>query len=235
MKKLVATSVGLLCSLVLSSSVSASLFVADLVDGSGSLPIPGNQAWTGQLGDDFNTTSTIKITSIGVFDDDGDGTSGDLVWQLFNVETGALVHQETVAATGSRTPGSTIEDNYIFQTLATPLVLAAGQTYSAVAYGFDSIDKNFNTNFDLAGLDVVFSTEGLVAAGGRYSASPSASLPTIGAGNSASTQDYNFGAATFEYAVVPEASSLIVWSCILLTGVGLAWYRGSLQAPVANS
>ena len=191
---------GMIWTVCAGSPAIASLFVTDLVDGANPLPIDGNQAWPGQLGDDFTVNASfISITSIGVFDDDGDGTFSDLVWQLFNVQTGVLIHQEVVAASGARLPGSAIEDNYIWETLAVPLLLPGGATYSAVAYGFNSTDENFNTNFDLANLDVVFNTAGLTGAGGRYS-SPVFNplvLPQNGAGNSASVQPYNFGAASF--------------------------------------
>jgi len=205
----------------LGNLATASIFVTDLVDGANPLPIDGNQAWPGQLGDDFSLQSNISITSIGVFDDDGDGTIGDLVWQLFNVNTGALVHSQVVLATGLRPVGGTdIEDNYVWADLVMPLLLTGSTTYSAVAYGFDDVDKNFNTNLDEPNLDVVFSSDGIVSAGGRYSNGPSATLPGIGPSNinAASDTPYNFGAATFEYAAVPEAASVAIWS--LLAAIG---------------
>ena len=218
------STLALLVSLVNQSA--ASIFVTDLIDGINSLPIPGNQAWAGQLGDDFTTgTNGITITAVGGFDDDGDGTAGSLVWQLFNVTTGALVHSETIAASGARTPGSTINDNYVWKSLGAPLYLAPSTTYSAVAYGFDSVDKNFNTNLNPTTLDVVFNTLDLTAAGGRYSSGTGSTLPTTGAGNTASTQAYNFGAATFDYqGGVPEPTTFVVWSLLGLAGTYL-WRR----------
>ena len=195
--------------------VSAAILVTNLVDGSNPLPIPGVQAWGGQLGDDFVTTAPLVITSIAVFDSDGDGTSVPLTWQLFDVSTGLPVAQAVVPASGLRTPGTTIVDNYIFQSI-TPIFLAANTTYSVVAYGFDDANMNFNTNFDLANFDVVFNTLGLNAAGGRYSNPGSfLTLPSVDAGNSLSTNPYNFGAASFEYSGVPEPMSALVWSLII--------------------
>lgn len=201
----------------------ASIFVTDLVDGVNPLPIPGNQDWPGQLGDDFTPTESLSISSIGVFDSDGNGTTGDLIWRLYEVATGALVHEEIVTASGVRPVGTTIEDNYIFKTLATNINLVAGTTYSAVAVGFDAIDKNFNTNFNLSDFDVVFSSTGLTSAGGRYSMTAAQGLPSVDAGNTASGNPYNFGAATFVYAAVPEATSVLVWS--LITGLGMIVVR----------
>ena len=206
-----------------SLTFAGQMFVTDLVDGSGTLPIPGNQAWPGQLGDDFTVNNDISISSIGVFDDDGDGTLGALTWQLFNVGTGALIHTQTIGPS-SATGGSTIESNYVWADLLSSISLSAGQTYSAVSYGFDNDDKNFNTNYNLDTLDVVFNTADITAAGGRYSNAAFGTLPTIGAGNVASAQLYNFGAATFEYSSVPEPSIIALFAAGLF-GIGFARRR----------
>ena len=79
------------------------------------------------MGDDFTTTQSISISRVAVFDDNGTGTSTPLTWQLFNVGTGALIHTEIVAPTGPRAAVGTIDGNYVFQSLLTPIVLAAGQ------------------------------------------------------------------------------------------------------------
>src|SRR6478752_1178865 len=71
--------------LLLTNSANASIFVTGLSNGVNPLPIPGNQAWEGQLGDDFTVTSTIRITDIGVFDSNGDGTSSLIHWQMYDV------------------------------------------------------------------------------------------------------------------------------------------------------
>jgi hypothetical protein len=210
--------------LVQSGFVSANqIFVTDLIDGSGSLPIDGNQAYAGQLGDDFIANADFSITSIGVFDDNGDGTVEELYWQLFNVTSGTLIHSETISASGPRTAGTTIEDNYLWADLASAITLFAGQTYSAVAYGFNLDDKNFNTNYGLTTLDVMFNSTDLTSAGGRYSGA-FGTLPNAGAGNVASTQAYNFGAATFEYSAVPEPSILFLFG-LGLAGLGISLKR----------
>lgn len=213
------------CILLFTSlNASASIFVNNLVSPGDALPISGNQAWGGQLGDDFTTTAEITISQIGVFDSDGNGTTVDLIWRLYNVTTGALLFQDTISASGPRTAGGpVIESNYVFKDLVVDLVLPAGGVYSAVAVGFNSANPNFNTNFSLGTLDVEFSNVDLTAAGGRFSGSAGVGLPTAdGAGNSASTAPYNFGAATFVYGsvdAIPEPTSVVVWSFIALLGL----------------
>lgn len=206
------------------AAASAAILVTGLVNGSNPVPIPGNQAWPGQLGDDFVTTAPLAINSIAVFDDNGDGTSVPLTWQLFEVSTGLLVSQFVVPPSGPRVPGSTVVSNYIFQPIL-PLLLAANTAYSAVAYGFDNANKNFNTNLGPSNADVLFSNLGLNGAGGRYSAGPSVLLPSVDAGNSVSGNPYNFGAASFEYSVVPEPTGMIIWSLLGLTISGAGWWR----------
>ena len=193
-----------------SAAASANLFVIDLIDGVNPLPIPGNQAYTGQLGDDFTVLSAIDITSVGLFDSLGNGTVNRLTWQLFNVATGNLVHEQTIAGTGPRAPGAGIAANYAWAAPTVSLSLAPG-VYSVVGVGFSNSDPNFNTNFDLINLDVVHNNIALTAAGGRYSnEGVTAGLPTNGAGNTASNQAYNFGAASFQYRVqqVPSPGTL---------------------------
>jgi hypothetical protein len=195
-----------------SLTFAGQIFITDLEDGSGALPISGNQSYTGQLGDDFTVNNDISITSIGVFDDDGDGTIGALIWELFNVGSGASMGSQTISATGSRTPGSTIESNYIWADLVSSIMLSAGETYSAVAYGFDSLDKNFNTNIGTGSIS--FNTADITGGGGRYGGAIG-TLP--GASGS-----FNFGAANFKYSAVPEPSILALFGAGLL---GLGFVR----------
>ena len=211
-------------------TVSAAIFVTNLIDGVNSLPIPGNQPWPGQLGDDFTTTAPIVISSVGVFDSNGDGTTVPLTWRLYEVATGNLIHQEIILPSAP-TGGGGIESNYIFQDLASDIVLAANTAYSAVAVGFGVGNENFNTNLDPGVLDVVFSTVDLTAAGGRYSNTALPGLPVVDAGNTVSTNPYNFGAATFVYnenGTVPEPTSIVVWSLFVGLGVIIVRRRVSI-------
>lgn len=197
---------------LLAANASAAFSIDSLSNVGDPPPVGGTQAWPGQMGDDFLVgPKDLFITSIAVFDDDGDGTSTPLTWQLFEVTTGTLIHSQIVLPTAN-TPGATVEDNYVFAVPTAPITLLAGGQYSVVASGFNSIDTNFNTNTvnppNIAA-DVDFNETDLKAFGGRYSNAPSLLLPTVDVGNSLSGKPYSFGDAAFVYAV-PEASSLLV-------------------------
>jgi hypothetical protein len=226
----------MLCVLGLAGSASesqGSIFVTNLVNGSNPLPIPGSQAWGGQLGDDFVTgASALAINRVGVFDSNGNGTTVDILWRLFEVVTGNVVFETTVPASGARTPGpAVVESNYVFLDLLSDLILQPNTAYSAVAVGFGTGNENFNTNISPTTTDVVFSSDGLTAAGGRFSNPGDNTLPTSNGAtdNTVSTQPYNFGAATFVYgtAAVPEPASALVWSLIMAIGA-LAYGRRTL-------
>lgn len=101
---------------------------------------PGNQAYTGGLGNDFDVLSTIRVDSLGVFDDDGDGISGSLtvgIFDLSDVSSGPLV-SATISGSDDLLVGS-----FRFNDV-TPLILGPGN-YSVVAFGFGA-DNNANEN-----------------------------------------------------------------------------------------
>jgi hypothetical protein len=208
---------------MLAANASAAFSIDNLISGTNPLPIPGNQSWPGQLGDDFLVgPSNLAITSIAVFDDNGNGTTKPLIWQLFEVTTGTLLHTQVVPPTPN-TPGPTILDNYVFAPTA-PIILLAGGQYSVVATGFDDANPNFNTNIPSPPpRDVDFNETDFKAFGGRYSNGPSPFLPNVDAGNFLSGNPYNFGAAAFVYAAVPEASSFLVMGFGGLFAVGGVW------------
>jgi hypothetical protein len=195
-----------------SLTFAGQIFITDLDDGlGGTVPISGNQTYDGQIGDDFTVNNDLSITSIGVFDSEGNGTTGTLTWELFDVLANALVYTQAIGPS-SQTGGTGIESNYIWADLASSIMLSAGRTYSAVAYGFGSDDPNFNTNIGTG--SVSFNTADITVAGGRYGVATGA-LP--GASGS-----FNFGAATFEYSSVPEPSILALFGAGLL---GLGFVR----------
>lgn len=72
-------------------------------------PVSGNQGnYDGQLGDDFTVNQDIWINSVGAFDHLGNGTFGELYWELFDVSSGNLLYSTTIAATGSRSIGKSV-------------------------------------------------------------------------------------------------------------------------------
>lgn len=205
--------VGLLLSI--SSFANANLMFVTSLNQQDVTPVAGQQNYTGQLGDDFTVNQDIWITSVGAFDHLGDGTFGDLYWQLFDVSSGNLLYSTTITATGTRPVGSGIADNYVWLDLAQSIQLDANTVYSAVAYGFDDVDRNFNTAFAPNNpLNVGYNTIGLTApaTGSARWDGAFGTLP-INAGNALSTQPYHFGAANFKYTTeVPEPSTLAIFA-----------------------
>src|SRR5436190_1438802 len=59
---------------------------------------PGNQAWTGNLGLDFDVNSPIRITSLGAFDNNGDGFTGTVTVGIFDRSTTAQVGVSTLVS-----------------------------------------------------------------------------------------------------------------------------------------
>ncbi len=223
-----ATFAGLLLSI--SCFANANLIFVTSLNQQDIAPVAGQQDYTGQLGDDFTVNQDIWLTSVGAFDHLGNGTFGDLYWELFDVASGNLIYSTVIAATGARAIGSGIVDNYVWLDLAQSIKLDANTVYSVAAYGFDSIDKNFNTAFGPNNpLNVGYNTTGLTApaAGSARWNGSFGSLP-INAGNSLSTQPYHFGAANFKYTTeVPEPSSIAI---LALGMIGLASRRFKKQS-----
>ena len=63
-------------------SADAASFQAYSISGG---TLDGNQAYTGGLGNDFNVASPITITSLGAFDDDGDGIIGTIDVHIYDL------------------------------------------------------------------------------------------------------------------------------------------------------
>jgi hypothetical protein len=206
----------ILASLILATScfANAGLMLVTSLNQQDVTPVSGNQSYTGQLGDDFTVNQDIWINSVGAFDHLGNGTFGELYWELFDVSSGNLLYSTTIAATGTRSIGSGIESNYAWLDLAQSIKLDANTVYSVAAYGFDTTDLNFNTHFTGNPLDVGYNTIGLTApaTGSARWSGAFGTLP-INAGNALSTQPYHFGAANFKYTTeVPEPSTLFIFA-----------------------
>jgi len=163
----------------------------------------GNQNFGGALGMDFNSTRTIRITSLGVFDSGSNGLSSTLTAQLwrrnengtpgvFTDDTGgAILASETFTAAS---PG-TLEGGSRFKPLAEPLDLAPG-AYTMVAYGYSASEMNGNLGVGAANWTTDGGTGNSIqfVGGSRWGATGGA-FPGTGDGGPAN----RYAAGTFQY------------------------------------
>jgi hypothetical protein len=160
----------------------------------------GNQTFTGNLGLDFDVNVAITITSLGVFDSNGDGISGTITVAIFNRDT-TLQVGPAVSFTGS---GDVLVNGSRFRALgAASFGLPPGH-YSVVAVGFGPSDLNGNST--LAG-PFAASTEntgsGLISfvGAGRFDTNTSLDFPTIVPAGAPSNV---FLAGTFQFIDPPH-------------------------------
>jgi hypothetical protein len=99
----------------------------------------GNQSWQGQLGMEFNLTSTITINSLGAFDHNLDGISGLIRVGIFNRDTKTVIPGLEVSISGSN---DQLINNHRVRFM-TPVLLEPGN-YLITAKGFNGIDRNGN-------------------------------------------------------------------------------------------
>lgn len=102
--------------------------------------LPGNQAWTGNLGLDFDVGSRdIIVTNLGVFDNFGNGFQGSVTVGIFDRDSGVQV-SPSVTIFGT---GGTLVNGDRFVSIS-PVRLPAGGHFSVVAVGFSATDLNGN-------------------------------------------------------------------------------------------
>jgi VCBS repeat-containing protein len=102
----------------------------------------GNQAFTGTLGLEFNTTQDIVISQLGAFDDGSDGFLTSKTVTLYNADTQAIIAQATIPAGTS----SSLVNGYRYVTLGAPVTLGAGFHGIIAAIGFSASDQNYNSS-----------------------------------------------------------------------------------------
>lgn len=101
----------------------------------------GNQNYAEMLGLDFTVNvAGLQVTELGAFNDDLNGINTAISVGLYNLTTNSVVIAP-ISFNGAA--GGT---TYLFQTLASPVVLTQGHRYSVQAFGYNGTDENFNTN-----------------------------------------------------------------------------------------
>ena len=173
-----------------------------------------NQTHNGLLGMDFDVTGPdgIVVTSLGAFDSGQDGIGGTVNVGIVDRSTGLTVG-ETASFSGSL---GTLVGGSRFITLSTPITLPNGFLGSITAEGY-GVEGNGNAgNLDPSTTD---DGGGLInfVGGARWGGDGALALaPNIDGG-----PENRYLAGTFEYAAVPEPSSL----ALLLGAVGLLSLR----------
>lgn len=195
-------SLALTAALLASAPVAAATLIYDTTPAT-----PGNQAWGGTLGLDFNVNSQVTVTRLGTFDSGKDGITSDIFVGIFNLANGQLV-APAINLNGTANAGGTA---YVTQAI-TPIVLAAGN-YQLASWGYNlGADVNYNNGAN--GGPIIFNSlfGRLTAVGTRYSDFGSPGV--LGTNTDFGTTRY--GAGTFA-AYVPEPAT---WG-LMITGFAM--------------
>ena len=151
----------------------------------------GNQNFGGALGMDFDVTTPVTISELGVFDAGGNGISGTLTAELWARNNGGTpaVHTDDTAgallasATFTAAEG-TLVGAHRFKTII-PLALNPG-SYTIVAHGYNAAELNYNrtpecaTDGNAGALTFVRSRFGTA---GQWPATPDGRVAQYGAGS----------------------------------------------------
>ena len=163
----------------------------------------GNQAWTGNLGLDFNVNSPIRIQALGAFDNNADGFTGTVNVAIFSLDTSTMV-AGPVALTGT---SGILHNGARFIPLATPVALQPGH-YTVVAVGFNATDLNGNEHNGGWNAPTLNDGGGLISfvGTGRYDFNTTLDIPAIiDVGPPAV-----YAAGTFAFAPTPPADEFQV-------------------------
>ena len=149
----------------------------------------GNQVYSERLGLVFTANSPITVTSLGVFDDNLDGITG-------NIQVGIIRNSDGVTVAGPITitgNADRLEGNHRIRDIA-PVTLPLG-TYTIVAVGFGTSDRNVNATMGGGAGTVLNTGAGLVTYNSSSYGGAGFGVPTV-----AYPQNNVFHAGTFGFS-----------------------------------
>ncbi len=160
----------------------------------------GNQDFGGPLGMDFTVSSPIVISSLGVFDDLGNGISGSLAAEIWtNSGTPALLASADFT---NASPGTLDDGSSRFKTI-TSLVLNPGN-YTIVGRGFSLADQNGNVGANPAAASYIDDSGGAIQfVGSSRFGNVGDGFPAFPDGGPAN----RYYAGTFIYDLIPEPAT----------------------------
>lgn len=154
----------------------------------------------GSLGMDFDVARPVKITELGVYDDQADGLFVTLTAALYNRQTGELL--ASIVFTPDN-PG-TLRDSSRFKPLAKPISLPAGFKGVIAAWGYGVDERYFSNAQNLPELQMFSGGSLLFVGSGRYGiAGQFPEVPDAGPPN-------RYAAGTFYFEPLPEQTSISV-------------------------
>ena len=228
MKKLILAVAAALCAGVASADATVYETTGVNVDNA------GNQAYGQMLGLDFEVQgSSVWVTHLGAFDDHQKGLiSTDISVGLFDLTTGTSVINPISFLNAVGDPGVS---NYIYQNLNNPVLLTLGHQYSVQAFGFNSTDRNYNTNIapEINNGSNAQSTSPITfnSFGGQlYNLDSRYGGTSMGYGT-AFAHSSAFGAGTLTVSAVPEPETY----AMLLAGLGALSFVGRRRGAAGRS
>jgi hypothetical protein len=197
--------------------------------------VPGNQAFGGSLGMDFDIANPVIVHQLGCFDDNSDGLFAPITVRIFNRDTQEVVAEiffnPDDAGTPEREDGQPI-GGMRFLPLTPPLTLPLGFRGTIQADGYGDMERNANQ-----GLSAPWATRdgnGSVAFVGVSRYGDAGAFPaTIDAGPAA-----RYGAGTFLYETTAPLAPGKPLARLLRAkenhAASLAWDAVTLPLPAAK-
>ncbi|MCX8108802.1 MAG: hypothetical protein N3G20_08360, partial [Verrucomicrobiae bacterium] len=172
----------------------------------------------GSLGMDFDVARPIRITQLGVYDDQADGLHLPLTAALFDRDTKRLI----AAINFTPDDPGTLRDSSRFKPLHQPITLPAGFRGVIAAWGYGPDERYFSNWQDLPELTVFSGGSLLFVGSGRYGeAGRYPEVPDAGPVN-------RYAAGTFYFEPVAERPRLSI--DLQLDKVVITWIgTGKLQ------